>query len=93
MLLKGCQRRSVCLRASDSRLFEEAFFVLRGDAPATAEGDILAEANRILEENLQRKRARPRPLALILAYLAGIASAAAVTLLVLFDEGREEAAA
>ena len=82
MLLKGCQKRSVCLRASDSRLFEEAFFVLRGDT-AAAEGDILAEANRILEENLQKRRARPRtrPVALALAFLAGGVTATALVLL------------
>ena len=82
MLLKGCQKRSVCLRASDSRLFEEVFFVLRGDI-AAAEGDILAEANRILEENLQKRRPRPRAhaLAIALSFLAGAALSAAVFLL------------
>ena len=83
MLLKGCQKRSVCLRASDSRLFEEVFFVLRGDI-AAAEGDILAEANRILEENLQKRRPRPRArlFAIALSFLAGAALSAAVCLLV-----------
>ena len=83
MLLKGCQKRSVCLRASDSRLFEEVFFVLRNTAPAAEESDILAEANRILEENLQKRRprARTRPLALALAFFAGVFLTAAASLL------------
>lgn len=83
MLLKGCQKRSVCLRASDSRLFEEVFFVLRSDTPAATENDILAEANRILEENLQKKNTHPRRLrgGLILSFLAGGACAAALVLL------------
>ena len=82
MLLKGCQRRSVCLRARDSRLFEEVFFVLRSDAHADG-GDILAEANRILEENLQKKTSHPRRrlLGTSLAFLAGFATAALIALI------------
>lgn len=60
MQLKGCQKKIVCMRPSDSRLFDEAFFVLREGTPAPAEADMLAEANRILDENLFRPRRAAR---------------------------------
>lgn len=40
------------IRTKDSRVFESAFFILRGSScNAGAEGDIISEANRILEES------------------------------------------
>ncbi len=59
MQLKGCQKKIVCMRPSDRSLFDEAFFVLREGAPEPPEEDMLAEANRILDEHLLRPR---RPL-------------------------------
>lgn len=43
----------IVVRTRDSRLFEEAYFVMRRDMPDTAHnsGDILWEANRIIERN------------------------------------------
>lgn len=72
MLLKGCQKKIICLRSSDSRLFDEAFFVLRDSPDPPAETDMLAEANRILDENLlcQRKK-RISPLPAVLCFLLG----------------------
>ena len=72
MLLKGCQKKIVRLQSAGSHLFDEAFFVLRDDAAAPATGDMLAEANRILEENmLPRRRARrPRSFLSFLFYAA-----------------------
>lgn len=55
MHLKGSEKRIVCLRSADSRLFREAFFVLREDAQPAGEEDMLAEANRILDENCFRR--------------------------------------
>ena len=81
MLLKGCQKKIICLRATDSRLFREVFFVLRHDAAPKDENDILTEAGRILDENILRRTPRARRkgyLSLLLAFLAGIAVCAAV---------------
>lgn len=50
-LLKGACRRMVVVRSNDSKLFEEAHFILReehADAPLV---DLLAEANRIVEKS------------------------------------------
>ena len=51
MKLKGSEKRIVCMKSAGSRLFCEAFFVLREDAPPSGEQDMLREANRILEES------------------------------------------
>ena len=70
------------MKSADSRLFCEAFFVLRQDTHPPAEGDMLAEANRILDEHLFRvpKRRRAQILWFALTFVLG----AAVATLVLF---------
>ncbi len=78
MKLKGSEKRIVCMKSAGSRLFCEAFFVLREDAHPMGEADMLAEANRILDENLlktPRARASAR-LFYALAFLAGAALSA-----------------
>ena len=50
-MIKGIQRQSVLVRTPESPYFEEAQFVLRADYAAQGrDGDMLAAANRILEE-------------------------------------------
>ena len=65
-MLKGTQRQMVRLKTPDSRFFEEAYFVLKVNAPPDPGGTpgMVAEANRILEENgygrEMRRRRSPR---------------------------------
>jgi len=47
-MLRGCQKETIQLRTGESRLFESAFFVLRRGGERAAEGDMLAEATRLL---------------------------------------------
>ena len=78
MKLKGSEKRIVCMKSAGSRLFCEAFFVLREDARPMGEADMLAEANRILDENLltpPRRAARAR-LFYALFFLCGAALSA-----------------
>lgn len=51
-MIKGIQRKMVLIRTPDSKIFEEAHFVFRAesDSRASAENDMLMEANRIIEE-------------------------------------------
>ena len=56
MLLRGCHRRMICIKSANSRLFDEAFFVLREEGAAVGEHDMLAEANRILEGSTAENR-------------------------------------
>ena len=81
MKLRGCRKRVICVEKPDSRLFEEALFVLREEAGAVPESDMLAEANRILEESMMirggacvAKPSRPRWLGRLFCFLLGVAA-------------------
>lgn len=50
-MVKGCQRQIVLLRGTGSGLFEEAYFILKPEKAAVSEQLMIAEANRIIEEN------------------------------------------
>ena len=50
-LLKGSSRRMVVVRSNDSKLFEEAQFILREDHGEMPLADLLEEANRIVEKS------------------------------------------
>ncbi len=54
-MIKGAQKRMIVVKTADSRMFEEAYFVMRGEV-SIPEGDMVAEANRIIED-CQIKRA------------------------------------
>lgn len=64
-MLKGAQKRMIVIRTRDSRLFEEAYFVMRRDLPdsATHGADMLEEANRIIQHSLDASaRVSDKPL-------------------------------
>ena len=67
-MLRGSQKRMIVVRTRDSRVFEEAYFVMRRDADrAGGEGqddgelDMLWEANRILESSLAKAKGSAVP--------------------------------
>ena len=49
-MIKGCEKRVVWIRNTDSETFEQAYFVLSESAyeKKKSEGDIVAEAKRII---------------------------------------------
>ena len=49
-LLRGASRRVVVVKSRDSKLFEEAHFLLREEQSAAPLPDLLEEANRIVDE-------------------------------------------
>ena len=51
-MIKGARKEMIVVRTGGSRYFDEAYFVLREEAPRTKHksADILSEANRILAE-------------------------------------------
>lgn len=57
-MIKGAQKKMVVVRTRDSRLFEEAYFVMRHDTPdeSRKDNDIVAEANRIIHQNTDHGR-------------------------------------
>ena len=53
-MLRGAEKRMIVVRTKDSRMFEEAYFVVRPEADRRGreESDMLREANRILESSM-----------------------------------------
>ncbi len=51
-MLRGCQKRIVFLKNTGSKIFDEAYFVISDKESAYAPPDLIAEANRIIEENV-----------------------------------------
>ena len=58
-MLKGAQKRMIVVKTADSRLFEEAYFVMRADASPSGE-DMVYEANKIIENCGGKRRERTR---------------------------------
>ena len=78
MRLKGSEKRIVYMKNTGGRLFCEAFFVLCEAAGEPRESDMLAEANRILDEHLlsSPKRRHTRAFGVAVAFFAGAALSA-----------------
>ena len=57
-MLRGAQKQMIVVRTHGSRVFEEACFVIRRGAVQAAadEGEMLREANRIIENTLPPAR-------------------------------------
>lgn len=53
MAIKGCSRQMIVLNGTGSSMFETAYFIVKTDTDTRphAHGDMLREANRIVEEN------------------------------------------
>ena len=76
MPVKGYQGKIIRIKNPGGRLFSEALFVLREDAPHTDSGDMLTEANRILRENSlppQKTALLFRPLPFLFGFIAASA--------------------
>ena len=73
-MIKGCEKRVVWIRNTESEMFEQAYFILSESACVRkkSEGDIVAEAKRIIADapfggywtgpvapSLSKKRHRP----------------------------------
>lgn len=56
--MRGCQKRVIYLKNTGSDVFDEAYFVLKSDTGIgrKTEGDIIREANRIIDENIGIKK-------------------------------------
>ena len=48
-MIKGAQKRMIVIKTADSKIFEEAYFVLRRESEKAIDADIVGEANRIIE--------------------------------------------
>jgi hypothetical protein len=70
-MIKGAQKKMIVIKTDDSTVFEEAYFVVRHSSTATR-GDMIAEAERRIDESGEKKakRRKPVPLHLVLASLS-----------------------
>ncbi len=59
-MIKGSQRQIILINGGESSYFESAYFVLRKDAEkkGAGHGDMIREANRIIERSLPQSAAR-----------------------------------
>ena len=77
-MLKGCQRRMIVVQGREKGAFETAYFVLRRESERRPlhNGDLLEEANRIINEQQIRsehaRSGRARGGLLWLLWLSGV---------------------
>ena len=51
-MIRGAQKKMIVIRTHDSRVFEEAYFVMRKETEAAVEdSDMLTEADRIIRRS------------------------------------------
>lgn len=51
-MIRGAQKKMIVIRTHDSRVFEEAYFVMRKETESAVEdGDMLTEADRIIRRS------------------------------------------
>lgn len=90
--MRGYQKRVFYLKNTGSSIFEEAFFLVRGEEESRplSESDMIVEANRIIEESLDAeecgfKRERGRIFLKFLTpfFLGALTTAAIVAILAL----------
>lgn len=92
-MIKGCQKKIVFLKNTGSKLFDEAYFIIRDsiNLDGISDGDMIDEANRIIDEcigeNENKRGARSIFLHFVkrsaLPFLAGVL--ASVLTVVLFN--------
>ena len=57
-MVKGVTRQVVVVRGTDPRLFEQAIFILRQDAPAVTDEQLLKEAKHALRAQYPGRKRR-----------------------------------
>ena len=87
-MIKGCQKKMIHVKNTNSPYFEEAFFVVKNDVdPALCENDMRKEAQRIADsclagEGHNRLKLSPKKVTALLLILSGIAFTASVVMLI-----------
>ena len=91
-MVKGCQKRTIHIKDTGSKYYEEAYFVLKPGVSESkiSSGDMISEAMKIAQESIgqtdtvARSAARSRGiLSFTAGLLSGIVAAAAVALIIL----------
>lgn len=69
--MRGCERKVILLRGTESQMFDEAYFLLRPDYERRGQAEILREAQRIVDRNTTRRREKRVTLRDAAAFAAG----------------------
>ena len=91
VMVKGCQKRTIHIKDTDSKYYEEAYFVLKPGVSESkiSSGDMISEAVRIAGESIggsespQNCRQSGGLLSFMIGLVSGGAAAAAVLLIIL----------
>jgi hypothetical protein len=77
-MVKGLSRRVVVVRFPDAKVFEQAIFIIREDAPHTgvSAGDVLQEAIQVADNYVSPRRRGRAPFAPYIAALWATGGAA-----------------
>ena len=80
--MRGCQKRVIYLKNTGSEYFDEAYFVLKNSTNSKnrSDTDVIREANRIIEENIGKRKHfnYKKWLPLVLAFIVGGALSALI---------------
>lgn len=88
-MVKGCQKKTVHIKNTGSRYYEEAYFVLRRGAESGAtDEDMIKEALKIAEESVLTPRkkkgaAKKYAVPFMIGFVAGVLLSAAAVLIFL----------
>ena len=56
--MRGCERKIIMLKGTDSEIFDEAYFLIRRDFKKESGGEIVREAERLVNVNTTRAMAK-----------------------------------
>ncbi len=85
--MRGCERKIIMLKGTDSEIFDEAYFLLRRDFKGSeGQDEIVREAQRIVDINTTRTRKRSVHIRDAVFFVIGIAAGtlAAIILKIIF---------
>ena len=85
--MRGCERKIIMLKGTDSEIFDEAYFLLRRDFKNGGNSDeIVREAQRIVDTNTTQQRKKKFTIRDISTCGIGVAigAAAAIILMIIF---------
>ncbi|MBQ6614425.1 MAG: hypothetical protein IIX18_03800 [Clostridia bacterium] len=54
--MRGCERKIILLKGTESQMFDEAYFLVRKDFETRRSEEIMREAQRVIDRNTTRSR-------------------------------------
>ncbi|MBQ4556297.1 MAG: hypothetical protein IJA60_01450 [Clostridia bacterium] len=77
--MRGCERKIIMLKGTNSEIFDEAYFLLRRDFKNRGnDEEIVREAQRIVDKNTTHRRRRKLDVHDTATFSAGIVAGAAL---------------